>query len=100
MSIHANKDLPIMRNRYVGCTIERHRQIGVHAPINARGGELWRNSKYGTPNHPDSVQGLDMVRDAWAIRDQREKRIPIRFFLTRWFRNRCAHLLSVAEWDA
>lgn len=29
---------------YVGCTERRHKEIGVHAPINARSGEYWRNS--------------------------------------------------------
>ena len=35
----------------IGCTIARHRELGVHAAINAKGGEVWRNRpEHSIPN--------------------------------------------------
>jgi len=36
--------MTLTEKRNVGCTKERHAQIGVHAQINARSDEQWRNS--------------------------------------------------------
>lgn len=77
---------------YLGCTLERHKQLGAHAAINARGGEMWRN---GT-----SREETEMQRDARKIRDRLNARVRFYQFNSKFFRRhqaRLSHLLSTYE---
>jgi hypothetical protein len=70
----------------VGCTIAHHRLIGVHIQINARAGELWRND--------DSLDEIEMKRDAEKVRRWRAHRIAFYQFASRWFRKHLSHILE------
>ena len=69
----------------VGCTVKRHRELGVHAAINAKAGEAWRNSS-------NSVESVEMERDARKVQDIKA-RVIVRQFNSRWFRKNLSHLL-------
>lgn len=76
----------------LGCTLATHRRLGVHAVINARGGEQWRNA-------PD-LEEIEMQRDARKIRDRIEGRVRFYQFNSRCFRrhqSRLSHLLSTHD---
>lgn len=75
---------------YVGCTRAQHVRLGVHAGINARGGQLWRNST-------DDQQEIERMRDALDLRAWLERRYICRMFRSRWFRRRLSHLLYEDE---
>jgi len=72
--------------RRVGCTVERHYEIGAHAGINARAGEAWRNSM--------SRRDWSLFRDAMAVKRIASERLIVTQFETRWFRKRFSHLLA------
>lgn len=79
----------IARGLYLGCTVRRHAQIGIHAVINARGGEVWRNDL--------TNEDWEMRRDARAIRERIATRTRFYGFTSRAFRRRAgalAHLVS------
>lgn len=74
---------------YLGCTAARHRALGVHAVINARGGRPELNDL--------SLEEIERERDARAIRDRLERRVRFYGFGSRFFRRhreRFAHLIS------
>lgn len=73
----------------LGCTLARHRQIGVHAIVNARAGEQWRNDM--------TDEDWRVWRDARSIRDCLATRLRFYQFNSKFFRRhqaRFAHLLS------
>jgi hypothetical protein len=73
----------------LGCTLARHQRIGIDAVVNARGGQQWRND--------NTIEEIEMQRDARAIRDRLSRRIRFYQFGSRHFRRRqaqLAHLLS------
>ena len=51
----------IKRGMYVGCTLARHKALGVHVAINAHSNELWRNDL--------TLDEIEMYRDGNAIKD-------------------------------
>lgn len=57
---------------YIGCTLARHQRLGVHAVVNARGGEQWRND--------DTREEVEMLRDARAVRDRLASRVSFYHF--------------------
>lgn len=72
----------------LGCTVARHRQLGVHAPINAKAGEAWRNDPSdGFKGKHDGY--IDLVRDAQKMKSG----VVVRRWNSRWFSKRFAHLL-------
>jgi hypothetical protein len=78
----------ITRKLRLGCTLARHKQIGIHAIINARAGRQDLNDL----SHED----VELHRDARKLREHRESRVIIHQFNSRFlFRNRArvAHLL-------
>lgn len=79
------------RGLRVGCTLERHREIGVHAAINARAGEQWRNA---CPWHSWDLQEVNRVRDAEKVRAWRCNHVRFRQFGSRWFRRHLGHILE------
>ena len=73
----------------IGCTVERHRQIGVNAVVNARAGRQDLNDV--------TIEDVEMMRDAIKIRQRLESRIAIHQFNSKFARRnieRLAHLLS------
>lgn len=73
----------------LGCTLAEHQRLGIHAVVNARGGQLGLNNK--------SIQEIEMERDARRIRDYKLSRVRFYQFNSRWFRNRTrevGHLLA------
>lgn len=78
-----------MKSLYLGCTAARHRELGVDAVINARGGALELNDW--------TTEDQEMQRDARAIRAWRERRVRWYGPSSRFFRRhlaRIAHLIS------
>jgi hypothetical protein len=74
---------------YIGCTKARHKELGIHAVVNARGGMQHLN------DHPlDTPQEMEMWRDAWKVIERRHLRVAIHQFNSRWFRRRLAHLIT------
>lgn len=77
------------RKLNLGCTIERHREIGVHAVINARSGRQDLNDL--------TLREIDQLRDSWAIAAKKRSRTKIYQWNSRVFRRRSselAHLVS------
>ena len=77
---------------YLGCTAARHRELGVDAVINARGGRQDLNDV--------TQEDTELRRDARAIHDRLERRVRwygpnSRFF--RRHRERVAHLITSRE---
>ena len=73
----------------LGCTVERHRALGVHAVVNARSGRQDLNDL--------TLREIDQLRDSWAIADKKRNRTKIYQWNSRAFRRRSgelAHLLS------
>ena len=71
---------PIARKLFLGCTLARHQRLGIHAVINARAGQQWRNF--------DTIQDIEMQRDARRLRDWLSLRIRFYRFGSRCFRRR------------
>lgn len=72
-----------------GCTRARFDRLGIHARVNARGGQQWRND--------DTQEEIEMQRDARSIRDRISSRVRFYQFSSRHFRRRqpqLSHLLS------
>jgi hypothetical protein len=72
----------------LGCTAMRHRQIGIHAVVNARAGQQHLND-----------EDVELMRDAMHIRDYSERGIRFyqlhsRFFRRTRNRRRIEHLIS------
>lgn len=72
----------------LGCTAFRHKQIGIHAVINARAGRQDLNNR--------SDEEIEMRRDAEKIRQKLESRIRFYQFNSKAFRKapQVQHLLS------
>lgn len=72
----------------IGCTAARHKQIGIHAVINARGGMQHLNDL--------SLNDIEMQRDARKIRDKVNSRVRFYQFNSKHFRkaHQVQHLLS------
>lgn len=72
----------------LGCTKLRHKQIGVHAAINARAGRQHLNDL--------SIEDIEMIRDARKIKDKLSSRIRFYQFNSKHFRKaaQVQHLLS------
>lgn len=75
------KTLPIARRLNLGCTVYTHKRLGIHAVINARGGQQWRNDQ-------DRIEEIEMRRDARALRERIENRVSVYQFGSRCFRRR------------
>ena len=73
--------LPIARVLNLGCTLHTHKRLGIHAVINARGGQQWRNDQ-------ENIQEIEAKRDAQAVRDWQMSRIRFYQFTSRTFRRR------------
>ena len=74
---------------YLGCTVARHRAIGIHAVINARGGRLDLNDL--------TLDEIEMKRDACAVRARIDARVRFYQVTSRFFcrhQARIAHLIS------
>jgi len=84
-----------LRARYplrLGCTLIRHRMIGIHAVVNARAGQQHLNDQ--------GIEEIEMWRDARAIRRRVSDRIVLHGFTSRFFRRhnaRFAHLITERE---
>jgi predicted GIY-YIG superfamily endonuclease len=77
------------KSLYLGCTIDTHKRLGAHAPVNARAGEQWRNM--------DTLEETEMKRDARKIADRVKSRVRFYQFNSRFFRRhqaRLQHLIS------
>lgn len=74
---------------YLGCTAARHRRLGVHAIVNARGGR---------PDLNDLTdEDIEIWRDADNIRRRISARVRFYSFSSKFFRRRrkrLEHLLS------
>lgn len=73
----------------LGCTEWRHKQIGIDAVVNARAGRKQLNDQ--------SIEDVEMMRDAIKIRERIRNRVIFRQFNSRFFRRqqeRFAHLMS------
>lgn len=73
----------------LGCTLATHQRLGIHAVVNARGGLQSLNSQ--------SLEEIEIVRDARAIRDCQLNRTRFYQFGSRCFRRRMrevGHLLA------
>lgn len=83
------------RNKYplhIGCTVERHRQIGINAVVNARAGLQHLNDL--------SQEDIELRRDAQRIRDRVERRVRMYQVCSRFFRrnrDRIEHLMDRYE---
>lgn len=71
---------------YLGCTAATHKRIGVHAVVNARSGELWRNDF-------DDREEIERKRDALNM-ERIKNRVRVYQWNSKWFRRRFSHLLS------
>lgn len=74
---------------YIGCTAARHKLLGVHAVVNARGGELWRNEL--------TLDEIEQRRDGQRIKDRSQHRIRFYQVHSRFFRrhiDKIQHLIS------
>lgn len=61
--------VPLQRGLYVGITKQRHNQIGVHAQINAKAGEVWRNRRpCDIPNDRTCIKLVNDVQRYMAYR--------------------------------
>lgn len=74
---------------YLGCTAARHKRLGVHAVVNARGG------------HPElndlTDEDIEMRRDADSIARRISGRVRFYGFSSKFFRRRrvaLEHLIS------
>ena len=77
------------RKLVIGCTVERHRQIGIHAVVNARGGNQHLNDQ--------SMEDIELMRDARNLEAWRTGRVRFYGFNSRFCRKhigRLAHTLS------
>jgi hypothetical protein len=72
----------------LGCTKFRHDQIGIHAVINARGGNQHLNNR--------TTEDIELQRDARNIQDYKTKRIRFYQFNSKHLRKASdvQHLLS------
>lgn len=73
----------------IGCTVARHKQIGINAVVNARGGRRDLNVL--------TDEDVELRRDAHKIRDWHAHRVRIHQFNSRFarrHRNRLGHLIS------
>lgn len=73
----------------IGCTIARHRRLGVHATINARAGLQHLNSP--------TDEEIEQKRDGRAIKNRIAFRIAVHQVCSKFFRrhrHRIAHLIS------
>jgi hypothetical protein len=73
----------------LGCTIERHRALGVHAVVNARSGRQDLNDL--------TIQDVEQMRDARNIYMRRSSRVRFYQWNSRAFQRRSgelAHLVS------
>lgn len=81
---------PVAFRIQIGCTAARHQRLGIHAVINARGSQQWRNDV--------SEEQARIERDARAIRDRVERRVRFYQFNSVFFGqknlHRVQHLLS------
>lgn len=82
----------ITRKLYLGCTVARHRERGVHVVINARAGRPELNR--------EELEEVEMMRDARSIREASTSRVrwygpTSKFFRRR--RARIAHLIASRE---
>lgn len=77
-----------MRKIDLGCTVARHREIGINAVVNARGGLQHLNDL--------TSEEIEMRRDANKIHDKRLHRVRFYQFNSRFFRKAKAvqHLLD------
>lgn len=77
-----------MKTLHIGCTAARHKQIGIHAVVNARGGNQHLNSL--------TNEDIEMKRDARKIHDRLNSRIRFYQFNSKHFRKAGTvhHLLS------
>ncbi len=77
-----------MQKLNIGCTVARHRRIGINAVVNARGGMQHLNDL--------TLEEIEMQRDANKIRDKRLSRVRFYQFNSRHFRKakQVQHLLS------
>lgn len=76
----------------LGCTVARHKQIGVNAIVNARAGLQNLNDL--------SIEDIELRRDARKIRQHAAERVIIHQFNSRFLRrhrNRVRHLIS--DWS-
>mgnify|MGYP000323631263 CR=1 FL=1 len=81
-----------MKRLNLGCTALVHEAIGIHAVVNARGGQQHLNQ----PTQED----IELMRDGRKIKDKVQHRIVMRQVNSRFFRrhqHRIEHLLS--DWD-
>ena len=78
-----------MKQLYLGCTLARHRQLGVDAVVNARGGEQWRNDL--------TLDEIEQERDGSAIKRRISERVRFYNVHSKFFRRhraRIEHLIS------
>lgn len=77
---------------HLGCTVARHRQLGVHAVINARAGRQHLNTL--------SLDEVELRRDAQRIRDKVERRVRLYQLNSRYLRRRAErvhHLIDTLD---
>ena len=89
---NALKALMRIKKLYLACTVETHLRLGVHAPINARAGEHWRNW--------ESQEETERKRDARKIRERITARVRFYQFNSKFFRRhqeRFTHLISTHD---
>lgn len=75
----------------IGCTAARHKQLGIHAVINARGGNQQLNCQ--------TIEDIELKRDARKIGDWLNNRVRFYQFNSKHFRKAkgVQHLLSSYE---
>jgi hypothetical protein len=77
---------------YVGCTRDRHRRLGVHASINAKAGEQWRNDM--------SDEDWNLWRDVDAMRRFIDPDQRIRISWPNWNSRYCRKRYGTPEqWE-
>jgi len=79
----------VKRTLYLGCTADRHHELGAHAAVNARAGQAHLNMP--------TIEDIELMRDAIKIREHLEHRVRFYQFNSRFCRrhqHRLAHLLS------
>lgn len=76
----ANAELAKLNNLILnlGCTIARHKQLGIHAVINARGGNQHLNNL--------SINDIELRRDARNIQNKIDNRVRFYQFNSKHFR--------------
>lgn len=77
---------------YLGCTLARHKQIGIDAVINARGGLQHLNDR--------SIEEIKLMRDGIKIKQKKEFRVAIHQFNSKFCRrnqSKLNHLIS--DWS-